>query len=240
MVAAREPSVSTRGRRRWGPPDRYESGSWPRWCPETGCQTPDLTASTDRCATLATFATGPGATLGRDGPPRHRAARLPRRARRRGRRARAAGERLGRAARVVRASTGTLARGGHALRGRRSQLLPALHAVQDRIGWISQPALNYISRRLAVPPAEAYGVATFYALYATKPQPPVVAHVCDDIACRIAGAEGICDDLRRAVGPEGEAARDGHDRLEALAVPGPVRPGAGGDGHVGRRDDPRG
>jgi NADH-quinone oxidoreductase subunit F len=104
---------------------------------------------------------------------------------------------------------GTSARGGHALRSRRSQLLPALHAVQDRIGWISQPALNYISRRLAVPPAEAYGVATFYALYATRPRPPVVAHVCDDIACRMAGAEGICDDLRRSVGPEGEAARDG-------------------------------
>ena len=104
---------------------------------------------------------------------------------------------------------GHASRGGHAVRARRSQLLPALHAVQDRIGWISQPALNYISRRLAVPPAEAYGVATFYALYATKPRPPVMAHVCDDIACRIAGAEGICDDLRRAVGPEGEAARDG-------------------------------
>jgi NADH-quinone oxidoreductase subunit F len=88
-------------------------------------------------------------------------------------------------------------------------LLPALHAVQDRIGWISQPALNYISRRIAVPPAEAYGVATFYALYATTPRPPVVAHVCDDIACRLAGAEAICDDLDRAVGPEGEAARDG-------------------------------
>ena len=104
---------------------------------------------------------------------------------------------------------GQMARGGHALRGRRAELLPALHAVQDRIGWISQPALNYISRRLAVPPAEAYGVATFYALYATTPRAPVVAHVCDDIACRVAGAEGICDDLRRVVGPEGEAARDG-------------------------------
>ncbi len=91
---------------------------------------------------------------------------------------------------------------------RRSQLLPALHAVQDRVGWISQPALNYISKRLAVPPAEAYGVATFYALYATKPRPPVVAHVCDDIACRIAGAEQICADLQRAVGPEGEAATE--------------------------------
>jgi NADH-quinone oxidoreductase subunit F len=104
---------------------------------------------------------------------------------------------------------GHAARGGHAIRARRSQLLPALHAVQDRIGWISQPALNYISKRLAVPPAEAYGVATFYALYSTTPRPPVVAHVCDDIACRLAGAERICDDLERAVGPTGEAARDG-------------------------------
>jgi NADH-quinone oxidoreductase subunit F len=104
---------------------------------------------------------------------------------------------------------GHASRGGHAIRAKRSQLLPALHAVQDRIGWISQPALNYISRRLAVPPAEAYGVATFYALYSTKPRPPVVAHVCDDIACRLAGAERICDDLTRAVGPAGEAARDG-------------------------------
>jgi NADH-quinone oxidoreductase subunit F len=104
---------------------------------------------------------------------------------------------------------GTSSRGGHAIRSRRSQLLPALHAVQDRVGWISQPALNYISKRLAVPPAEAYGVATFYALYATRPQPPVVAHVCDDIACRVAGGEEICDDLRRRLGPEGEVSGDG-------------------------------
>src|SRR6476646_5519211 len=107
------------------------------------------------------------------------------------------------------ATDGHAARGGHALRARRSQLLPALHAVQDRIGWISQPALNYISKRLAVPPAEAYGVATFYALFSTKPRPPVVAPVCDDIACRLAGAEGVCDDLERALGPAGEPSRDG-------------------------------
>ncbi|HEY7702464.1 MAG TPA: NAD(P)H-dependent oxidoreductase subunit E, partial [Candidatus Limnocylindrales bacterium] len=104
---------------------------------------------------------------------------------------------------------GRVARGGHAIRARRSELLPALHAVQDRIGWISQPALNYISRRLAVPPAEAYGVATFYALFATTARPPVMAHVCDDIACRLAGAESICDDLTRTVGPEGVADADG-------------------------------
>ena len=104
---------------------------------------------------------------------------------------------------------GHAARGGHATRARRSELLPALHAVQSRIGWISTPALNYVCKRLAVAPAEAYGVATFYALFATTPRPPVVAHICDDIACRLAGAEALCADLTRAIGPAGEPVRDG-------------------------------
>jgi NADH-quinone oxidoreductase subunit F len=104
---------------------------------------------------------------------------------------------------------GHVAHGGHAARSQRDKLLPVLHAVQDRIGWISQPALNYICKRLTIPPAEAYGVASFYALYATKPRPPVVAHVCDDIACRLNGAEALIDDVERAIGPEGEPGPDG-------------------------------
>jgi NADH-quinone oxidoreductase subunit F len=102
-----------------------------------------------------------------------------------------------------------MARGGHVARSRRDLLLPALHAVQSRIGWISQPALGYICRRLTVPPAEAYGVATFYALFATRQRPPDVAHVCDDIACRLAGAEETCAALERQLGPAGTPARDG-------------------------------
>jgi len=105
---------------------------------------------------------------------------------------------------------GHVARGGHEARSRRDLLLPALHALQDRVGQITQPGLNYVSRRLSVPPAEAYGVATFYALFATGPRPPAVAHVCDDIACRLAGAEQTCADLERALGPAGSAARDGN------------------------------
>jgi len=107
------------------------------------------------------------------------------------------------------ATDGHAARGGHAIRARRSQLLPALHAIQSRIGWISQPALNYVSRRLAVAPAEAYGVATFYALFATRPRPPVAAHVCDDISCRLAGAETVCADVESALGPAGSPIGDG-------------------------------
>ncbi|HYN69759.1 MAG TPA: NAD(P)H-dependent oxidoreductase subunit E [Candidatus Eisenbacteria bacterium] len=104
---------------------------------------------------------------------------------------------------------GHTARGGHEARSRRDLLLPALHALQDRIGQITQPGLNYVSRRLAVPPAEAYGVATFYALLTTKARPPAVAHVCDDIACRLAGAEVLCGDLERSLGPAGHPAADG-------------------------------
>jgi NADH-quinone oxidoreductase subunit F len=104
---------------------------------------------------------------------------------------------------------GHAARGGHAARSQRDLLLPALHALQDRVGQITQPGLNYVCRRLSVAPAEAYGVATFYALFATVPRAPSVAHLCDDIACRLAGAEAIASDLERALGPAGAPARDG-------------------------------
>ena len=107
------------------------------------------------------------------------------------------------------AAEGHIARGGHEARSHRDLLLPALHGIQSRIGFISQPALAYVCRRLTVPPAEAYGVATFYALFATTPRPPIVAHVCDDIACRLAGAEELCAALDRSLGPAGEPALDG-------------------------------
>ncbi|HVO31090.1 MAG TPA: NAD(P)H-dependent oxidoreductase subunit E, partial [bacterium] len=99
---------------------------------------------------------------------------------------------------------GRVAIGGLArIRSRRDQLLPVLHAVQARVGWVSEGALNYISRRLTVPPAEAYAVASFYHLITTTRAAPAVAHVCDDIACRIRGAEEICAGLEKTLGPAG-------------------------------------
>jgi NADH-quinone oxidoreductase subunit F len=83
------------------------------------------------------------------------------------------------------AREGRSSQGGRSVSGDRDLLLPVFHAVQDGIGWISHGALNYICRRLSVPPAEAWGVVTFYHLLATDPQSPNVAHVCDDIACRL-------------------------------------------------------
>jgi NADH-quinone oxidoreductase subunit F len=97
---------------------------------------------------------------------------------------------------------GRVARGGHEARSHRDLLLPALHALQSRAGWISPGGLGYVSQRLTVPPAEAYGVATFYAMFSTEPRPQTVVHVCDDIACRVNGAETLIGDLERELGPE--------------------------------------
>jgi NADH-quinone oxidoreductase subunit F len=90
------------------------------------------------------------------------------------------------------------------IRARRHLLLPALHAAQARAGWVSPGALGYICRRLDVPPAEGYGVASFYALFALSPRPAVVAHVCDDIACKARGADALRSELEAQLGPAGE------------------------------------
>ena len=81
------------------------------------------------------------------------------------------------------------------VRKQRHLLLPALHAVQSRVGWVSPGALGYICRRLGVPPAEAFGVASFYSLFALARRPATVVHVCDDIACKAAGADAILSTL---------------------------------------------
>ncbi|HEX5936677.1 MAG TPA: NAD(P)H-dependent oxidoreductase subunit E, partial [Actinomycetota bacterium] len=104
-------------------------------------------------------------------------------------------QRTGRDLRVV--------RGGHEAGERRHLLLPALHALQARAGWISRGGLNYVCQRLSVPPAEAYGVATFYAMFSVEERPRSVVHVCDDLACRGQGGLGLCEELGRDVGPEG-------------------------------------
>lgn len=92
---------------------------------------------------------------------------------------------------------------GHDARARRHLLLPVLHAVHDAVGWISEGALNHVAQTLAVPPAEIYGVATFYAMFSVEPRAPRVVHVCDDVACGPTGGEEIATALTEALGPEG-------------------------------------
>jgi NADH-quinone oxidoreductase subunit F len=109
--------------------------------------------------------------------------------------------------------------GGRAVRAQRHLLLPGLHAIQDRVGWISEGALDYLCARLTIPPADAYGVASGYALLSLEPRPPLTVHVCDDIACLGSGAEQLGHELERRLGPEGKPARPGSGSATWLRSP---------------------
>jgi NADH-quinone oxidoreductase subunit F len=110
-----------------------------------------------------------------------------------------------------------MAFGGHAARAQRHLLIPALRAVQSRAGWISEGALNYVCVRLNVPPADAWGVATFYALFSTTPRPKTVMHVCDDIACKCAGADSVIQAFQRSTIPEHHAPTGDHAEIGPIA-----------------------
>ena len=87
-----------------------------------------------------------------------------------------------------------LVRGGQIRRNeRRHLLLPVLHALQNRVGWISPGGLNYAAEQLQVPPAEAYGVATFYEMFRVDDpgHGDDVVHVCVDAACQITDADAV-------------------------------------------------
>ena len=116
----------------------------------------------------------------------------------------------------VEARTGTGSRGAT---GPAPPLLPALRAAQRRVGWVTPGALGYTSRRLDVPPADAYGVATFYALLSLE-------------------------ERRRRCSTSAPTSRAGSPaprfpRARAVAVPRPVRAGSGVDAHD-RRTEPAG
>ncbi len=129
---------------------------------------------------------------------------------------------------------GHFARGGQEARSRRHLLLPAFHAAQARAGFISEGALTYICQRLTVPPAEAYGVASFYAMFSLT---PAGAQRRARLRRRRLPPEGRGGALRASGGVPRPARQRQHARgrdVAAQPLPRTLRAGAGGAG------DPRG
>lgn len=82
----------------------------------------------------------------------------------------------------------------------RDLLLPALHGLQEKIGWLSRGAIDYLSIRLGSPPAETYGIASFYALFSFEQTGPTIIHVCDDIACRTSQGKDPAESIEDILG----------------------------------------
>jgi NADH-quinone oxidoreductase subunit F len=87
----------------------------------------------------------------------------------------------------------------------RDQLLPVLHAVNDRIGWISPDALGLIASTLGVRPVDVEESVRAHPLFSLEERPGRQLRVCIDVRCRDAGADTVCDVLIEHVGAAGKA-----------------------------------
>ena len=91
----------------------------------------------------------------------------------------------------------------HLLRGFKpgdGDLLPALHAVQHRYGYVPQMAMRVVARQLRLSEARVYGAVTFYSEFRTTPPPATLIAWCSGPACRLKGGERIRTILEHELG----------------------------------------
>jgi formate dehydrogenase subunit gamma len=96
-------------------------------------------------------------------------------------------------------------------------LLPVLHAIQDRLGWIPPQALPLIAFELNLSRAEVHGVVTFYHYFRQTEPGRHVIHLCRAEACQAVGAVALEAHAKLSLGTDFHGtSRDGRYTLEPV------------------------
>jgi NADH-quinone oxidoreductase subunit E len=96
----------------------------------------------------------------------------------------------------------------------RAALLPTLYLVQERYGWISSEAMEYVAHRLDLPPGKVLQVATFYTMFHKKPAGRHHIEVCTSMPCCMMGGYRTLRYLEEKLGIEaGDVTPDGRFSL---------------------------
>jgi formate dehydrogenase subunit gamma len=74
---------------------------------------------------------------------------------------------------------------------RAGALLPTLHAIQDRLGFIPGEAVAVIAARLNLSRAEVHGVISFYHFFRTTAPGKQTLYICRAEACQSMGAREL-------------------------------------------------
>lgn len=82
----------------------------------------------------------------------------------------------------------------------RRHLVLFLHRVQKEFGYVPGEALRAAADYFAVPPAEVYGLATFYSAFRLKPGCRHELTVCLGTACHVRGADDLVERFSRLLG----------------------------------------
>jgi NADH:ubiquinone oxidoreductase subunit F (NADH-binding)/NADH:ubiquinone oxidoreductase subunit E len=83
-------------------------------------------------------------------------------------------------------------------------LIPALNAIQERVGWLPREELVTLAREVRRPLYEIEGLISFYPHFRTEPPKQVELRVCHDLSCWLRGADERIAALRERYGPDTE------------------------------------
>lgn len=102
-------------------------------------------------------------------------------------------------------------------RRRVGALLPALHAVQEQLGFIPAEAVPILARALNLSRSEVHGVIGFYHDFRTEPPARHRIRLCRAEACQSMGARDIEAELEARLGVRmGASSPDGRYALEPV------------------------
>src|SRR5215471_7482420 len=83
-------------------------------------------------------------------------------------------------------------------------LIPALNAIQERVGWLPREELVALSRDVHRPLYEIEGLVSFYPHFRTEPPKKAQLRVCQDLSCWLRGADERIARLRERYGQDTE------------------------------------
>jgi NADH-quinone oxidoreductase subunit E len=94
--------------------------------------------------------------------------------------------------------------------------LPALHLVNERLGYVPLQAVVEVAELLELAPAQVQDTLSFYGLFKQdKPQGRYVIRVCRSVVCAACGGEELLSYLSEKLGIKpGETTPDGRVTLE--------------------------
>lgn len=96
-------------------------------------------------------------------------------------------------------------------------ILPALHLVQRKLGYISAEGEKFVAQVLGVRPVRVREVVTFYTMFSQKPLGKYHLQVCSNLSCTLNGATTLLDYLREKLGIEpGKTTPDGRFTLSTV------------------------
>lgn len=96
-------------------------------------------------------------------------------------------------------------------------MLPTLHAIQDRLGWIPAEAVPLVAGALNVSRAEVQGVLDFYHQFRRSPPGRHVVQICRAESCQAMGARALESHAQSALAVDfHETTADGAVTLEPV------------------------